>query len=773
MPSFNELNDALDYLEVLTQIAAFASFSRSKEEILQSLPSDSLFEIRQKLSLAAEAGAFLNQGLEYSAASISDIARETESAGKGITLNGQDLLKIANFLAGIRDIRKLFSLQEEKFPLLCDLAGTMDECSRLFDSIMEKIDLSGSVRDDATPKLRSLYKKNLQLRAELANRSRAFLKRNADSLMENMTATIQGRMSVLVKAADKYRFHGMVHGSSSSGQAFYVEPAEFVELNNDIQSNRLEIDEEKLQVCRDLSRSVKSKEQILISDLETVTIIDEAFTKARWMNEHDGCIPMISENQKGWTMEHAIHPLLDSKTAVPNTYSLTPSQTALMMSGPNMGGKTVTLKTIGLFIALAHAGFPLSAHRVRLPLFSGMYFDIGDNQSIENNLSTFSAHASRLSRITNEADEHTFVLLDEIGNGTDPLEGASLAQAVLENLSQKGSTVVTSTHFDEVKAYGKADPATLVSSVEFDPQTLKPTYRYLPGISGASYAFDIASSFPFESSILERARALKQNSESEVQKQMEQLEKEQQKALKKQEKFDRLIADAHDLQRKAAHEKEIWERKKNRLDEDYENRLNSELDQKKEEARKILKQLRKMSGGMSHEQIEAMAQIDALRSSKKDSGPEEAEVDESLKPGDYVHVEVLDGHGEILSIKKNKAVVLVNGKKITVSRDQLQRMKRPAAEKITRPHQDRTFEAFPLELNLIGMRVEEAMNALDHYIDQATVHRIKNVRIIHGLGTGALRNAVWNDLRHRNTVKSFTSGGAGDGGLGATLVEFK
>lgn len=770
MPSLTELDEALDYSEVLTQIAAFASFSRSADAIRHSLPRADLHSIQEALNLAKEAASYLQSGNEISFGGISDIEPEVKSAEKGITLDGSQLISIGVFLAGIQDVRKPLADKEEDYPLLAELALSMDECPRLLDSIMEKIDLSGSVREDASAKLKSLYSKSIRLRADLAAKGKAFVSRNSDSLMENMTASIGGRMCVLLKASDKYRFKGMVHGSSSSGQAFYVEPGEFVELNNEIQSNKMEIEEEKLQICRDLSRAVKNSAHALMSDLETAEILDTAFAKARWMLAHDGSIPLISSSIRGFVMEHAVHPLLDPAKAVPNTYKLNEDQHILLMSGPNMGGKTVTLKTIGLFIALSHAGFPLSAHRARLSFFDGMFFDIGDNQSIENNLSTFSAHASRLSQITSEAGERTFVLLDEIGNGTDPLEGASLAQAILENLNEKGSTVVSSTHFDEVKAYGKSDPSILVSSVEFDPQTLKPTYRYLPGISGASYAFDIAASFPFDPKILERARSLKQDNESEVQKQLEHLEKEQQKALKKQERFDRMIADAHDLQRKAAHDKEVWERKKKRLDEEYESRLNAELDARKEEARQIIRQLKKMNGRMSHEQIEAMGGIDGLRIHQKQ---EARKADESIKAGDYVRIEVLNGHGEVQSIKKNKAIVLVNGKKVTVSKDQLTRMNRPQTEKVTQPHQDRTFEAFPLELNLIGMRVEEALSELDHYLDQAIVHRIKNVRIIHGMGTGALRNAVWNDLKKRSSVKSYSAGGAADGGLGATLVELK
>ena len=224
-------------------------------------------------------------------------------------------------------------------------------------------------------------------------------------------------------------------------------------------------------------------------------------------------------------LEHAKHPLIDEKKVVCNTYELTDKQACLMISGPNMGGKTVTLKTIGLFVALAHAAFPVLCHKAILPFYQSMYFDIGDHQSIENNLSTFSSHISRLSHICQKSDENSFILLDEIGNGTDPLEGASLAVAILEYLISKRSTIITSTHYSQVKTYGKANDSVLVSSVEFNPETLKPTYKYIPGVSGASYAFHIAREYNLEESILERADFLKNENEKQTEKELEKLRK--------------------------------------------------------------------------------------------------------------------------------------------------------------------------------------------------------------------------------------------------------
>ena len=436
-----------------------------------------------------------------------------------------------------------------------------------------------------------------------------------------------------------------------------------------------------------------------------------------------------------------------------------------------MGGKTVTLKTIGLFMVLAHCGFPVIAHEAIVPWYDSMWFDIGDNQSIENNLSTFSSHISKISQICQNSDANTFILLDEVGNGTDPLEGASLATAVIEYLIEKRATLITSTHYSQVKSYGKGNRHVLVSSVEFDSETLKPTYRYLPGISGASYAFSIAREFSLREEIIDRAKQIKEENALENQRELEKLEAMQNEVLKKQDRFDALIQDAHRIQKEAQQAKAEWENKKQQLDIEYEEKLNALLEEKNEEAKAIIAELKKQKQGKQHEQIDLLHQIHALAPNES---AEEEEKEFTFKVGDYVKLTHLNSHGEIIDLRKNKATILANGMKLNVKVSQLEPMHRPQVQKsIRKAHVDKAFTRFPLELNIIGMRVEEGLQALDHYLDQAVVHHATQVRIIHGMGTGKLRSAVWADLKKHGQVKSYTSAGPSDGGLGATIVVLK
>lgn len=764
-----ELNQAIDFDKVLEQISSFASFSCAKDEILNAVPSFDKLAIQQDLDYVQEAMDLVRNQTDISFAGCTDVSFEVKQAQKQITLSSQELHDISMFLSSVKSVKS--SLESTDTILLKDLSESMDSCNDLIKQITSMIDMSGSIKDDATDLLRRKHKQLVDTRLSLQDRARNFLKRNSSYLMENMTTTIGGRLSVLVKVQDKNKFGGMIHGQSQSGLATYVEPSEFVEMNNHIQSIQNEIEEEKKRICRDLSKKVDAKALFILSDLETMTILDVAFTKAKWAHRYDGCIPIIHSNSHSMRLEHARHPLIDEKKVVPNTYALKSSEHCLMISGPNMGGKTVTLKTIGLFVALSHAGFPVLCHHASIPYFRSIWFDIGDNQSIMNNLSTFSSHISRLSRICKECNSHSFILLDEIGNGTDPLEGSSLAIAILEYLINRQCTVVTSTHYSQVKSFGKTNPHILVSSVEFDGETLMPTYRYIPGISGASYAFSIAKQYSLMDSILDKAEFYKSQNEENIERELEKLERLQNLALIDKERFTKLIEDAHRIQKEAHEEKRKWEAKNKDLNETFESRLQEMLDEKEQEANEIIKELRSMKSSKQHQQSDLLHEIHVLQ---QENVTQEVEKDEVFKVGDYVQIDDLNTHGEIVDIRKKEAFILTNGMKMKVKLNRLHKIHKPQIQKPTRKsHVDRTFTRFPLELNLIGMRVEEGLKTLDDYIDQAVYHKVKQVRIIHGMGTGALRSAVWKDLDKHPMVQNKMAAGPNEGGLGATVVLLK
>ena len=767
-----ELDQALDLGDVLSQIAGYASFSGSARRIRESLPvTDRLF-VRGQLDLAREARDFAQNGQSASLAGITDIRELLQMAEKGQVLTTQELLEIYLFLRAAAMLADSFD--QELYPGLAELADSLVTDSRLESAIAQAVGMDGTLKSDASPTLVRLNRELAQAKSALAARGREFVKKNSSALMETMTTSIAGRLCVLVKAQDKYRFGGMIHGSSQSGQAFYVEPSTFVEANSHIQSLQAEIEEEKHRICRELSRRVGAAAFTLESDFETVTEIDTALAKGRWVISVDGSIPSLQDRDLSLRLIHAAHPLLDREKAVANDYRLKAGQQVLMISRPNMGGKTVTLKTVGLCAVLAQSGFPVPAHEALLPWYEDMWFDIGDNQSISENLSTFSSHMTRISSLVNGAGKGTFALLDEVGNGTDPLEGASLAVAVLENLIQSGATVLTSTHYSQVKSWGKADPAVLVSSMEFDAQSLKPTYRYVEDVSGASYAFDIAARCGLKPEVIERARQRKELEASQVERELENLERLQETVRKKEERFGALIEDAHRLQKEADQEKAKAQKERSRLREDYAASLDAMLEEKRTEAERIIQDLKGKE--KLHELVADRTRLNSLQEDEMllEPAPSPAAKNHVFKVGDYVRLTGLNTHGEILNIRRKEATVLANGIKTRVKLSALEPMARPVVTKSARTHRvDSVASRFPSELNLIGMHVEEGLQALDRYLDQAVVHHASVVRIIHGMGTGKLRAAVWKDLSRRNTIKKYEAAGPSEGGLGATIVTLR
>ena len=762
----NELNQALDFDKVLEQIASFASFSSSKEKILESLPLKDLKEIQHRLSLASEAMKLEQKGTLINMAGCSDISILVKRVEKNAILMGDELLAVSLFLHACSNIQQVLSKTDTVY--LRDYAQTIDSCSSLLAFIEKRIDGSGQVKDNASHELVSKTQALFTCKHRLQEKAQSFLKKNANKLMETMTTSIQGRLSVLVKAQDKNAFGGMVHGQSQSGLAYYIEPSAFVELNNQIQTLEAEIASEKKRICKECSLQVAKKANALYANLETMTLIDVAFAKGKWAYQKDGCIPFIHQRNHKFHFVFSRHPLIDSQKVVANTYTC--SKNCLMISGPNMGGKTVTLKTIGLFMVLAHAGFPLLCHEAILPFYTSFWFDIGDQQSIENNLSTFSSHISKISSICQKANERSFILIDELGNGTDPSEGASLAIAILDYLIQLNCTIITSTHFNQVKNYGKTHDQVLVSSVEFDEETLKPTYKYIEGVSAASYAFSIAAQYHLEDSILKHAQAIKDENKQDVDVQLEKLEIMQNEVRQQKERFNQLIENAHQLQKDALAEKNKITKQKEILLEDYEEKLNALLEKKQEEAQEIVQTLRQNKNAKMHENTNLLHQLNTMN-----QAPREEKEAEELKVGDYVQIKDVNTHGEIVELRKKEAIVLSNGMKMKIKTNRLTKINKPNVQKVkpSKKHVDKIFARCPTELNIIGYHVEDGIAALDKYIDQCVAHRMKQVRIVYGMGTGKLRSAVWKYLDRHPHVQSKMSGGPSDGGLGATVVILK
>ncbi|MCF0115641.1 MAG: Smr/MutS family protein, partial [Erysipelotrichaceae bacterium] len=526
--------------------------------------------------------------------------------------------------------------------------------------------------------------------------------------------------------------------------------------------------EEILKRCSSL---IKDKAESLLAEVETCAILDALFAKAIWGLQHEACVAELVD--EGLVLVKAKHPLIDKDKVVANTYRLEPPYRMLLITGPNTGGKTVSLKVIALSVIMTYCGMPIICEDAKIPYFDQVFIDIGDDQSVQESLSTFSAHLSKLAKVSNFANTNSLVLLDEIGSGTDPKEGEALAIAMLDELRNQKIMTVATTHYNRLKNYGKRHDDILLASVQFDVDKLIPTYKYIEGLTGQSNAFAIARRYGLSDKVIKHAEFLRRQSKTQEEVLIEKLE---QQLLENQELKEQLA------QQKSALETQLKEveAKQRRLDHD----LEVSRDKAEAEAEKYLAEVRKEADELMdlmrhadssvkmHELIDLKKQLDVMGEKGEENLPV---VHKEFEVGDTVELKNSHQLGVIKVIEKNQIHVEVNGIIVKTKAKQLL----PSEKRIVKKKQVVSVRnnslptSFPLECNLIGMRVEEAMEVMEKYLDNAKVVGIKSVRIIHGDGSGALRKACHERLRKDKQVDSFRLGMPNEGSTGATVVVFK
>lgn len=434
----------------------------------------------------------------------------------------------------------------------------------------------------------------------------------------------------------------------------------------------------------------------------------------------------------------------------------------------------MTLKTIGLFVALTMSGLPLSAEQAVVPLFDALYVDIGDDQSIQESLSTFSSHISKMADICDHATARSLVLLDELGSGTDPKEGEPLAVAVLDHLRAIGAMVIATTHYSALKTYGADNEDILLSSVEFDMEKMLPTYRYIEGISGQSNAFEIARRYGLKESIIRFARERKEADRSKADIAMEKLEQSLMENYELKEKLAARLKDVRQLQADLEQEKKQLAQRREEILETVREDARKQLESSLEEAQDIIDELKHMhSEAKPHEISDRKARLKQLSSmddAETDATPQKLP---SYQVGDYVKISKLNYYGEIISMNKDKVCVLANGMKMNTTLQEIEPAVKQVQKTKKKGYAKAGVRSFSMECNVIGMRVAEALPIIDKYLDNAMLAKANNVRIIHGMGTGALRKGVHDFLKRNPRVESFRMGGQGEGGLGATVVVLK
>ncbi|HXG36635.1 MAG TPA: endonuclease MutS2 [Dehalococcoidia bacterium] len=787
----------LEFDKVIRQLEAFCSFSASRRLAQELQPSPDYQEVARRQRLTAEARSLRELRPNLPLGSARDVRELARQAALGHILQPSELLETGDTLALARSLRAVIERLRPQLPLLASICDRIEDLSPLVDQINRCVNQRGEITDAASPALGRLREQVRQAHDRLLAQLNRLIGSSAgrQALQEPIITLRDGRYVVPVKAEMRGQIPGVVHDVSASGATVFLEPLNTVELGNAWRELQLEEQREVQRILRDLSELVGDYAREIEAAVEALAEVDFALAKAR-LGESLGCrdLPYSGPEQR-WLapkptqlrLVNARHPLL-SGDVVPISPQL--GQTAgedarvLLITGPNTGGKTVALKTIGLLALMAQAGLPVPAEEGSLlPVFDNVFADIGDEQSIEQSLSTFSSHLTNIIDILEQATPRSLVLLDELGAGTDPTEGSALARAILQDLLQRGCLVVATTHHGELKAFAHNTPGVMNASVEFDPETLAPTYRLQIGTPGQSNALAIAQRLGLPEPILEEARQSMGAGHLEVESLIRDLQRQRDAAAAERQAEAQARAEAEE-QRRAS------EQRLARLETEGQQaleRANRLIQREAEQARKQLLEASKsieraLAGTPSQRKLQSLERARArIRSAEERlqrlEQPRRVEEEPlpSVQPGDLVWLRGVSQPGEALSAAdaQGEVEVALGALKATAHLRQIERVEKAKAA----PQAYRPALAAPLataakeEVHLRGLTVDEALAILDQKLDEAARQGAGTLRVVHGKGTGTLRQAVRAMLAKHPLVESYATAAPREGGEGVTVVE--
>lgn len=781
----------LEYTKIIRILVHHASTSLGKERAEALTPSGELEEVKRRLQATDEAFKVdrLKGGAPFGG--IRDIRSALHRARIGGMLNPQELNDIGGTLFGGRRLRKylLDTHTEHSIPLIAGLAELLQEDRTLEDKIKSCIDDNANVLDQASPEL-------ARVRGELRageGRVREKLEQmvrtpSIAKMLQDALVTIRGdRYVIPVKQEYRSHFGGLIHDQSASGATLFIEPESVVQMNNRIRELKLKEEAEVEKVLRLLSALVAEFAQPLEANLELLAELDFIFAKAAAAREMKATLPIM--NDRGFLkIKRGRHPLIPRDTVVPLDVELGNKYSTIIVTGPNTGGKTVALKTIGLLSLMAMSGLFVPAEDgSQLCVFDAIYADIGDEQSIEQNLSTFSSHMTNIINILREMTPKSLVLFDELGAGTDPAEGSALAISILEHIHQMGCRMVATTHYSELKAYAYDRKGIINASMEFDIQTLSPTYRLLVGVPGRSNAFAIAERLGLSRQIIDKAREQVGEEDLRVESMIATLEENRLSSEAERLTAENLRKETEELRRKLDEERRRFHEQREKLLMKAEQDAALAVAKARKEAEEVIAELRRMAleeraGVKEHRLIEAKRKLDqavpqlADRQKKALAGSAKPAV---ITPGDEVLVTSLNQKGHVVElIGSNEATVQLGIMKMKVQKADLQLVAPAAqpkahAQKVAAGIKRTRDEQIRMELDLRGKNVEEAMIEVDRFLDESFLSNLGQVYIIHGKGTGVLRTGISDYLRRHKHVKSYRLGNYGEGGTGVTVVELE
>lgn len=794
----------LEFDKIMTRVAELASFSAGAELAREMRPTVDLEEARAWQRETAEVVEMLDENLVYTLRGAHDVRDVALNAQRGVIIDPSVLLDIRYTLKRGQVTKRNMAKLKGQYPLIAEITEEIEDCKVVQDAIESSINDNAEVKDSASARL-AIIRRDLKIAYDrLQNKLNRMVnsKSNQTVLQESIVTMRNGRYVIPLKAEHKGKIKGIIHDTSSSGATIFIEPLDTVELNNTWREMQIEEEKEIRRILADLTALVGNDSEQIVRTVEVLGYLDYTLAKAQYAKQTQSTMPRLvafdhnkARHKKddvfaqhpGSTIfyRQARHPLLTGDV-VPIDVEFDNETWVLVITGPNTGGKTVSLKTVGLLSLMAQAGLHVPAEDAQLSVFEGVYADIGDEQSIEQSLSTFSSHMTNIISILEECDERSLVILDEVGAGTDPAEGSALARALLNRLREWRVTTMVSTHHPELKIYAVETPGVRNASVEFDLDTLSPTYRLIVGLPGRSNALSIARRLGLGDTIIEDARQFVATEELVADDLLDEIQRTRHEIRQQSDEITTLRDQLRDQRNELQERLDDIEDERRDIVREARRRADNELKNFKDDVAKLRRDLR--TAGMPLERLQALQEAAEKMSGQVSAPMDEQEVEQledvdwSPRLGDTVYLDTLNSEGTIVELDSKEALVQVGTLRVRAKYTDMRKRNREerradAAKERQKERQPARSSALPpevkspgMEIDLRGERVEAALSKLDRYIDAAYLSGLPFGRIIHGKGTGRLRQAVREYVGHHALISKVEGAAPNEGGSGVTVI---
>ena len=779
----------LEFNQVLEKLSNYCSTKLGKELAFNLQIYNDVNIVKQKLAETEEAVNLMYKNSIPSFSDIQDIHIYVINLESSQSLTMKGLLDLNTIFICAKDLKTYFSkdyIHKEDFPILEGLFSSLYTNEGVISKISSSIIDENTLDDKASPELQKIRKKIRNLEQDIRSKLNSMIHSSSFSkyVQENVVTIRNDRFVIPIKEEYRSQVKGFVHDVSNAGSTLFIEPISIFELNNEINQLRLEEEVEIEKILQQLSSLFYPYIEELKTDMEVIGTLDFIFAKAKYSKAISGITPIINTN-KEIHLINARHPLIDKNKVVPISIELGKDFSTLLITGPNTGGKTVTLKTVGLLTCMACSGLNIPAdEKSSIFVFEHIFADIGDDQSIADSLSTFSSHMSNIVDITKHANENSLILVDELGSGTDPVEGSNLAISILDYFKNMGALTIATTHYQELKKYAMTTSGFENASVEFDVETLSPTYKLLIGVPGKSNAFAISQKLGLDISIIQKAKELMSSNDITFEELLKNIYDDKQLIEKGKEKILKESEQINMLKEKLQKENLEKEKQEKEIINNAKVKARNILLEAKEDANEIIKKLSNIKDSKEihtlrnslNEKIKKI-QLDTMTSENTSNSSSISKKD--VNPGKEVFIPSLNQNGIILShvSRNNEVQVQIGSMKMNLKLNALQNPKTSQNVNSNKTiHSSSNISKSKMvkpEINVIGMNVEDANFVIDKFLDDCSLAKLETVRIIHGKGTGKLKNGIHQFLKTNSHVKSFRLGTFGEGEMGVTVVTLK